>query len=124
MQLLNSISYRIIGCAFELHRRLAPGLLESAYEHGLHFLLAEKGLRAERQVTMPLVFEDVKLDTGYRIDILVEDAVIVEIKSVEAIRPVHKAQVITYMRLARKRLGLLLNFNVKNMQHGIHRLIL
>ena len=119
----NEISYKIIGCAIEVHKALGPGLLESAYQECLCFKLIQSGLRVEKEKPMPLVFEDVKLEVGYRVDILVENKVVIEVKSVEALNDVHKAQVLTYMKLGGYKLGLLMNFNVSKMTDGIQRLI-
>ena len=121
---LNAITYRIIGCVYEVHSQLGPGLLESAYETCLQHELMKAGLTTERQKALPVVYDGLKLDAGYRIDLLVENLVILEIKSVEAILPIHKAQVLTYLKLSGMKLGLLLNFNVRDMKKGINRLIL
>ncbi len=117
----NEISHEIIGAALDLHGHLGPGLLESAYECALMFELIQRGLDVRCQVPMPLIYKSVKLDQGYRLDLLVEDKVIVELKSVEFLAPVHYAQLLTYLRLSDKRLGLLINFNSKLLKHGIHR---
>jgi GxxExxY protein len=119
----DEISYKVIGAALELHSNLGPGLLESAYEHSLVYELREKGLLVEQQTPMPLIYKDVRLDCGYRLDLLVEKKVIIEIKSVEFLAAVHHAQVLTYMRLSGCKLGLLLNFNCARMKDGIHRLV-
>jgi GxxExxY protein len=119
----NEISHEIIGAALDLHGNLGPGLLESAYECALMFELAQRGLDVRCQVPMPLIYKSVKLDQGYRLDLLVEDKVIVELKSVEYLAPVHYAQLLTYLRLSDKRLGLLINFNSKLLKHGIHRVV-
>lgn len=121
---LNEISYKIIGCAYKVHKELGPGLLESTYEVCHHFEMTSSGLLVERQKELPLVYNDIKLEAGYRIDLLVEKKVIIEIKSVEAIAPVHKAQILTYMKLAHVRLGLLINFNTVDLKEGIQRFIL
>jgi GxxExxY protein len=118
------LTERIIGCAIEVHRVLGPGLLESAYEECLAFELAHAGLAVDRQVALPIIYKDVRLDCGYRIDIVVENAVIVELKTVEAILPVHEAQLLTYLRLSGKSLGLILNFNAASLKSGIRRLVL
>jgi len=117
----NEISHEIIGAALDLHGHLGPGLLESAYECALMFELIQRGLDVRCQVPMPLMYKSVKLDQGYRLDLLFEDKVIVELKSVEFLAPVHYAQLLTYLRLSDKRLGLLINFNSKLLKHGIHR---
>jgi GxxExxY protein len=119
----NEISHEIIGAALDLHTHLGPGLLESAYECALMFELVQRGVDVRCQVPMPLSYKGVKLDQGYRLDLLVEDKVIVEIKSVEFLAPVHYAQLLTYLRLSDKRLGLLINFNSKLLKHGIHRMV-
>lgn len=119
----NEISYKIIGCALELHKTLGPGLLESAYEAALSFDLREQGLTVRSQVPMPLVYKEIKQDVGYRLDVLVEEKVIVEIKSVETLAPVHFAQTLTYLKLSDKKLALLINFNTKILKEGIHRIV-
>jgi GxxExxY protein len=107
----NSISEKIIGCAIEVHRVLGPGLLESAYVECLAFELLKCGLAVEREKPIPLVYKDVKLDCGYRMDLMVEDLVIIEVKAVQALSELHTAQLLTYLRLTDCRLGLLINFN-------------
>lgn len=119
----NEITDKIIGCAIALHRTLGPGLLESVYETALAHDLREAGLNVQTQVPMPLVYKNVKQDIGYRIDLLVEGKVIVEIKSVENLAPVHFSQALTYLKLADKKVGLLINFNRKVVKDGIHRLV-
>lgn len=119
----NEISNKIIGAAIEVHKILGPGLLESAYETCLERELSIQGLSCQRQLALPLVYKDIKCDIGYRIDLLVEDKVIVEIKSVEMVNPVHIAQVLTYLRLSNRKLGLLINFNLPLLRDGIKRLI-
>jgi len=118
---INQITEKIIGCAIEVHKNLGPGLLESAYEECMIFELRNTGLKAERQIAVPVVYKDIKLDCGYRIDILVEDAVVIELKTVEAFNPVHEAQILTYMKFASKKTGLLINFNVILLKNGIKR---
>jgi GxxExxY protein len=120
----NQITEKIIGCAIEVHKNLGPGLLESAYEECLYYELNQHGLHVKRQLALPVVYKDVKLDAGYRIDLMVENKVIVEIKSVEAIAEIHKAQLMTYMKLANIKVGLLLNFNVTRLKDGIIRWII
>jgi GxxExxY protein len=124
IETLNGISYKIIGCAFKVHKELGPGLLESAYEACLSYELSNTGLFVERQKELPLVYNEVKLDAGYRIDLLVERKVLIEIKSVEALAPIHDAQVLTYLKLSKIKLGLLINFNTVDVKKGIKRLIL
>jgi GxxExxY protein len=121
---INQITEKIIGCAIEVHKNLGPGLLESAYEESLYYELNTLGLDVKRQLALPLVYKDVKLDAGYRIDLMVENKVIVEIKSVEAIAEIHKAQLMTYMKLANIKIGLLINFNVSRLKDGIVRWII
>ena len=118
----NEISYKIIGAAMNIHKIIGPGLLESAYENALAYDLNEMGLRVRQQVSMPFIYKKIKLDAGYRIDLLIEEKVIVEIKSVEALAPVHFAQTLTYLRLSGLKLGLLINFNTKMLKDGLHRL--
>jgi len=118
---LNQITDTIIGCAIEVHKILGPGLLESSYEACLLFELKKAGLQAERQKPVPVVYKEINLDCGYRIDILVEDTVIIELKTVDAFKAVHEAQILTYMKLARKQCGLLINFNVTLLKNGIKR---
>ena len=119
---INSITSRIIGTAIEVHRRLGPGLLESAYQACLVFELRERGLHVEVEKAVPLVYKDIRLDCGYRLDLVVDGKVIVDVKSVENLAPTHEAQVITYLRLTGCEVGLLLNFNVPVMKQGIRRL--
>lgn len=118
----NEISNRIIGLAIEVHQSLGPGLLESAYKECLFYKLKKSGLIVEKEKPMPLVFEEVKLDCGYRIDLLVENKVVIEIKSVESLNDVHFAQTLTYMKLGNFKLGLLINFNVSLLKEGIKRI--
>jgi len=106
-----------------VHRVLGPGLLESAYEACLAFELKKRGLRVEQQKPLPLVYEQVKLDCGYRIDLLVEGAVVVEVKSIDAVAPIHEAQVISYLKLSGCRVGLLINFKVLQLKDGIRRFV-
>jgi GxxExxY protein len=117
----NDISGKIIGCAIEVHKALGPGLLESAYEECLFFELKEAGLTVERQKALPVVYKEVKLEAGYRIDLLVEGKVVIELKAVEALNDVHTAQVLTYLKLSGCKLGLLMNFNVTKLVDGIRR---
>ena len=118
---LNEITKTIIGCAIEVHKCLGPGLLESAYEECLSYELYEKGLSFRRQQPAPVVYKEIKQECGYRIDLLVEDSVIVELKAVDSIIPVHEAQILTYMKFSNKMIGLLINFNVKVLKDGIKR---
>jgi len=115
---------KIIGAAIEVHRYLGPGLLESAYEECLAYELTSYGLFVKRQKPVPVVYKEVKLECGYRIDILVNDEVIIEIKSVDLLHPVHEAQILTYMKFAEKKIGLLINFNVSILKTGLKRYVL
>lgn len=119
----NEIANKVIGLAIDVHRALGPGLLESAYEECLYYKIQSSGLRAEKQKPIPLVFEEVHLECGYRIDILVEDKLVVEVKSSELLHPIHLAQTLTYLRLGDYRLGLLINFNVEMLKDGVRRVI-
>jgi len=119
----NEISEKVIGCAIEVHKALGPGLLESAYLECLFYELLKAGLFVEKQKPLPLVYKEVKLDVGYRIDILVENKVVIELKSVEALNDIHIAQVLTYLKLSGCKLGLLMNFNVLRLVDGIKRLV-
>ena len=119
----NEISNIIIGCALEVHKQLGPGLLESTYEACLAFELKQKGLIVSQQQALPIVYKDVKLNAGYRIDLLVENLVIVEIKSVDALADIHVAQLPTYLKLKELKLGLLLNFNSVLLKTGIRRVV-
>jgi GxxExxY protein len=121
---LNRLSERILGAAFAVHTGLGPGLLESAYEACLEYELRTRGLAVERQKTLPVRYKEVLVDAGYRLDLFVEGEVIVEVKSVREIAPIHRAQLLTYLELSGRHLGLLLNFNVKRLKDGgIHRLV-
>ena len=119
----NEISYKIIGVALDIHRKIGPGLLESAYENALAFDLRENGLIVAQQLALPFIYKRVKLEVGYRIDLLVENKVLVEVKSIENLQPVHFAQTLTYLRLAEIKLGLLINFNSKMIKQNIHRVV-
>ena len=119
----NQIATKIIGCAIEVHKSLGPGLLESAYQECLFYKLNQSGLTVIKEKPMPLIFEEVKLNCGYRIDLLVEQKVVIEIKSVEFLSDVHLAQTLTYMKLGDFKLGLLINFNVALLKQGIKRVI-
>jgi GxxExxY protein len=120
----DELSNRVIGCAIEVHRHLAPGLLESAYEKCLVHELSRNGIAFQVQLGLPVQYKDVRLDCGYRIDILVEHQLIVELKSVEEIKGIHEAQLLTYMKLAGMKIGLLMNFNVTKLKDGIKRFVL
>lgn len=119
----NELSYKIIGAAIELHKELGAGLLESAYENPLAYELRESGLFVEQQIPMPLIYKEIKMDCGYRIDLRIESKVIIEIKSIETLAPVHFAQTLTYLRLSGCKLGLLINFNTVKLKDGIHRIV-
>jgi GxxExxY protein len=122
---LNEITSAIISAAISVHHELGPGLLESAYETCLHFELEQRNLVVERQVALPLNYRSIRMDCGYRLDLLVEDAVIVEIKTIERFEPVHLAQLLSYLRLSRRKVGLLLNFHVEWLsKQGIKRVVL
>jgi GxxExxY protein len=121
---VNEITRLVIGCAIEVHRNLGPGLLESAYEECLVYELCKKGLIIKRQCPTPVIYKEIKLECGYRIDILVENTIVLELKVVDAINPVHEAQILTYMKFAGKKLGLLINFNVTVLKDGIKRYIM
>jgi len=124
METLNLISYDIIGAAYKVHSGLGPGLLESAYEVCLEYELIKVGYKVERQKPLPIIYEQIELDTGYRIDLLVEDSVIIELKAVSEMIPLYKAQLMTYLKLSELRLGLLMNFNVTDMKKGITRIVM
>jgi GxxExxY protein len=120
---LNWLSGQVVDAAMKVHTALGAGLLESAYEACLLFELHKRGIQTARQVEMPVVYEGVRIDVGYRLDLLVEDSVIVELKAVEGVQPVHSAQLMSYLKLSGRKLGLLLNFNVVHMQDGINRIV-
>jgi GxxExxY protein len=119
----NEISYKIIGCAIELHKKLGPGLLESVYENALAYDLREIGLDVKQQYPMPFIYKEVKMDVGYRLDLLIENKVIIEIKSIDELASVHYAQTLTYLKLSDLKLGLLINFNCKILKENIHRIV-
>ncbi|MGA9177311.1 MAG: GxxExxY protein [Desulfobacterales bacterium] len=119
----NEIAKEIVDAAFQIHKRLGPGLLESVYEVILAHVLRKRGLRVKRQVPVAIVYDDIKFDVGFRADLIIEDKVIVELKSVENVIPVHKKQLLTYLRLADKRLGLLINFGAELIRDGISRVV-
>jgi GxxExxY protein len=118
----NSLTGKIIGAAIEVHRALGPGLLESAYENCLIYELRLRRLKVDPQKSMPVFYKDVYLDCGYRVDVVVEDQVIVEIKSVAGLAPIHEAQLLSYLRLSDCKIGLLINFNVRTLREGIRRM--
>lgn len=115
---------KILDCSFQVHNALGPGLLENAYEECLYYELTQSGLKVEKQKALPLVYKEVKLETGYRIDLIVENSIIIEIKSVESLTDIHLAQILTYLKLSNCKLGLLVNFNVRHLKDGIKRVIL
>mgnify|MGYP001166008370 FL=1 len=115
---------KILDCCFRIHTLLGPGLLESAYEECLYYELVKTGYKVGKQKPMPLVYEEVKLDAGYRVDLMVEDSIVVEIKSVDSLNDVHMAQMLTYLKLSGCKLGLLINFNVYHLKEGIKRVVL
>jgi GxxExxY protein len=119
----NEIAAKVIGCAIDVHKSLGPGMLESAYEECLYYELINSGLKVYKQKALPLVYKEVKLDNGYRIDLLVEDKIVIEIKAVEALNDVHLAQVLTYLKLSGCKLGLLINFNVALLKNGLKRVV-
>ena len=120
----SGLTGKIIGCAIEVHKSLGPGLLESAYEECLSYELERAGLKVERQKALPVVYKEIKLDFGYRIDILVEDTVVIELKSVDVLNPVHEAQILTYLKFSEKKVGLLINFNVTLLKNGLKKYIM
>ena len=118
------LTKKIIGCAIEVHKLLGPGLLESAYEDCLIYELTTLNLNIARQKPVPVIYKEIKLDCGYRLDILVENKVIIELKSIDAIAPIHEAQILTYMKFSKIKTGLLINFNVTLLKNGLKRYIL
>lgn len=113
----------VLDCSFKVHSALGPGLLESAYEECLYYEISKAGLKVEKQKPLPLVYQEIRLDAGYRVDLFVEKLVIVEIKAVEVLMDIHLAQILTYLKLSRSYLGLLINFNVRHLKEGIKRVI-
>jgi len=120
---IEKIFKTVLDCSFKVHSALDPGLLESSYEECLYYELKKSGLKVEKQKALPLVYEDVKLEVGYRIDLMVESNVVIEIKSVESLAEIHLAQILTYLKLSGCKLGLLVNYNVKHLKNGIKRVI-
>ena len=120
---LNRVTGDIIGSAIEVHRALGPGLLESAYESCLVFELVQRGLKVEQQKPLPVVYRGVQLDCGYRLDLLVESTVIVEVKAIDRLAPIHRAQLLSYLKLSGCEVGLLINFNVQTLKQGIIRMV-
>ncbi|MCA0380563.1 MAG: GxxExxY protein [Bacteroidetes bacterium] len=123
MEFINQLTEEILGCAFKVHTALGPGLLESSYKECLYYELNKAGLYTEKEKGLPLMYESVKLDVGYRLDLLVENKVVIETKAVEALTDVHVAQVITYLKLSGCKVGLLLNFHCKHLKDGIKRIV-
>ncbi len=119
----STLTEQILKCAYKVHSSLGPGLLESAYEACLFYELQKSGLKVEKQKALPVIYEEIKLEVGYRIDLLVEDKVIIELKAVETLNNVHLAQTLTYLKLSGCKVGLLINFNVKSLKNGIKRVI-
>lgn len=123
-EVINDLTYKIIGCIYRVHSELGPGLFESTYEICLINELGRQGLKVESQKVLPVIYRGLRLEAGYKIDLLVEDSVIIELKSVDAINDIHKAQILTYLKLSGVEIGLLVNFNVKDMKKGVNRLAL
>ena len=121
---INEMTGLILKKAYEVHSILGPGLLESAYEECLAYELMQCGFKVERQKALPIIYKNIKLDAGYRLDIVVNDSVIIELKSVQALNPIHTSQLLTYLKLSKIRYGLLINFNVKSLKEGIKRYIM
>ena len=119
----NEISKIVFDAALKVHQNLGPGLLESAYQECLHYELKKSGLQIEKEKPLPLIYEGVKLEVGYRVDILIENKLVIEVKSVEALNDIHLAQVLTYLKLSNCRLGMLINFNVTLIKNGIKRVV-
>lgn len=124
LEAINEITGKIIGASFKVHSELGPGLLESSYKECLAYVLSKEGIWVEKEKPIPLVYQDVRLEVGYRLDLLVEKTVIVEIKAIDTLADVHTAQVLTYLKLTQCKVGLLINFNVADLKKGIKRLIL
>ena len=124
MLLYSDLTYKIRGAIFKVYNFWGPGLFEQVYEESLVCQLRKEGLKVEQQIPLPVIYNGVKLPCDYRLDLLVEDKVIIELKSVEDLRPVHYKQVMTYLKIAHKRVGLLVNFNVADMAQGIHRIVM
>ena len=120
---LIELSHQTIKAALKVHSALGPGLLESAYEACLAYELGKAGFQVKTQVLLPVIYDAVKLNLGYRMDLVLEDQIVVEIKSIDQVAPVHKAQLLSYLRLSKKRVGILMNFNVTHLREGIHRVV-
>ncbi len=121
---VNDLSYKVIGLAIDVHRELGPGLLESAYKECLYYEIKNAGLKVEKEIPLPIIYKEVKLDHGYRIDLLIENTLVIELKTVECFTDVHLAQVLTYLKLGEFPLGLLMNFHSKILKDNIKRIIL
>lgn len=119
----NEISRKIIGLAIEVHKALGPGLLEKAYQECLYYKINQVGLHVEKEKALPIIFEEIKLDCGYRVDLLVENKLIIELKSVDSLNEIHLAQTLTYLKLGKFKLGLLINFNEVLLKDGIRRVV-
>ncbi len=122
-QSLNELSYLVIRCALKVHTELGPGLLESAYEACLAHELRKNRLKVETQVALPVIYDGIKIDLGYRLDLVVEDQLVIELKAIENVLPVHKAQLLSYLRLSKRKLGLLIDFHVTHLREGISRVV-
>jgi len=120
----NELATTIIGCAIEVHKHLGPGLLESAYQECLYYELLQNGLMVSKEISMPIIYKEIQLDHGYRMDLLVNNKVVIEVKAIEAFADVHTAQMLTYLKLGNFKLGLLLNFHVSILKSGIKRIII
>lgn len=120
---LNALSYKIIGLAIEVHRELGPGLLESAYQQCLFYEIQKAGLKVEKEIMLPIIYKEIKFDQGYRIDLLIEDKLVIELKTVESYTSIHFAQILTYLKLGNYPLGLLINYNSKILKNNIKRFI-
>lgn len=123
MKDINQITEKIIGAGIKVHAELGPGLLESAYQECLCYELGQLGLKVEKEKPLPLIYHDVRMECGYRVDLMVEDKVVVELKAIDSINDIHYAQVLTYLKLSNSKIGLLINFNVPRLKEGIKRLI-
>jgi GxxExxY protein len=123
MIIAGELTHKIIGYAMDVHTKLGPGLLESTYKECLYYKITQSGFYVEKEKALPLIFEDVKLECGYRIDLLVDNQIVIEIKSVDALNKIHMAQVLTYMKLGNYKIGLLLNFNVIHLKNGMRRMV-
>ena len=122
--IINDLTEKIIGCAIEVHRTLGPGLLESAYQECLFYELKSQGVWVEKEISLPVIYKEIKIDHGYRIDLLVENRIVIELKTVEKFSDVHTAQILTYMRLGEYSTGLLINFNTKLLKDGLKRFVI